>query len=244
MGDNISLSVAQRTAVLESPYKGRANAMAAASEIAISRSKGPARKTPSKHLSFAQTRPYESPARTPLSPIQNKIGKLQGNTLMDAWRTGALSTPQKSVLQKWPYPDADPTPAKNAKEHEIAEARSTAVEETMAMVVQSAAEQAVAVAAAAEGSEGAGEAADPAEEEEAGEVVMAAHTPEKDVWNEVSAFISAPHGFSNLRCGYQTTWRFQIEPLTNRCMPDDGGSGPGGPNTVLMNEPHTLKPQP
>ena len=196
MGDNISLSVAQRTAVLESPFKGRANAMAAASEIAISRSKGPARKTPSKHLSFAQTRPYESPARTPLSPIHNKIGKLQGNTLMDAWRTGALSTPQKSVLQKWPYPDADSTPAKNAKEHEIAEARSAAVEETMAMVVDSAVLQAVAVAAEPEqheGSEGAGEAADPAEEEEeAGEVVVAPHTPEKDVWNEVSASIFAP----------------------------------------------------
>lgn len=131
MGETTTLTVAQRAAVLESPFKadaktkgGRVAAQAAVLESpfkmpklpagATSSSK-PAHNTPSKHLSFAQTGPWESKSLNPNSrafepPARVPFGELQGNALVDTWRTGSPCTPHKSVLQKWPYAEADLTP--------------------------------------------------------------------------------------------------------------------------------------
>jgi len=88
MGESLSLSIKQRAAVLESPFKAPA---------ASGGAKG---KTPSKQsgITWAQTRAlaFESPARAPL-------GSLPGNAL--AGGAGA-ATPGKSVLQKWPHAEA------------------------------------------------------------------------------------------------------------------------------------------
>lgn len=88
MGESLSLSIKQRAAVLESPFKAPA---------ASGGAKG---KTPSKQsgMTWAQTRAlvFESPARAPL-------GTLPGNALAGG---AAAVTPGKSVLQKWPHAEA------------------------------------------------------------------------------------------------------------------------------------------